>query len=100
MHDRSVEKADRIEAKTLAELERIYPAAVSPLMRKHKNTLEKLARLEKQGAYGRARVLLRKSGLVDDLAHALAAAGVRAARLIRKERQAVREADADGAEDR
>jgi hypothetical protein len=64
-------------------------------MKKHKGTFEKLDKLEKEGAYGRARVLIRKSGLVDDIAKALAAAGVKAADLIREEVRGVKEVAAD-----
>lgn len=100
MHDVAVEAADRIEHGVLGKLERLYPAAVSPLMKKHKGTLEKLDKLEKDGAYGRARVLIRRSGLVDDLARALARAGVEAAALIREEIHGVKEvADHDDEEE-
>lgn len=91
MHDASVQAADRLEADVLRKLERLYPAVVSPLMKKHKGTLKKLDKLEKDGAYGRARVLIRQSGLVDDLARALARAGVEAAALIREEIHGVKE---------
>lgn len=91
MHDVVVQAADRIESGVLRKLERLYPAAVSPLMEKHKDTFAKLEKLEKDGAYGRARVLIRKSGLVEDFAKALAAAGVKAADLIREEMSSIRE---------
>ena len=91
MHDVAVQAADRLESDAISKLERLYPAAVSPLMKKHKGTLEKLEKLEKNGAYGRARVLIRQSGLVDDLARALARAGVEAAALIREEIHGVKE---------
>lgn len=92
MHDRAVSAADRVEAKALRELERLYPAAVSPLIKKHKATFEQLEKLEKAGAYGRARVFLRRSGLADDLAKAIAEAGKQAAKIIRGETHDVREA--------
>ena len=91
MHDNALQAADRLELDVLGKLERMYPAAISPLMEKHKTTFEKLDKLEKDGAYGRARVFLRKSGLVDDIAKALAAAGVKAADLIREEIHGVKE---------
>ena len=91
MHDVAVQASDRIEYDVLRKLERLYPAAVSPLMKKHKDTFAKLEKLEKDGAYGRARVLIRKSGLVEDFAKALAAAGVKAADLIREEMSSIRE---------
>lgn len=94
MHD-AAKAADRIELGVLRKLERLYPAAVSPLMKKHKQTFEKLARLEKDGAYGRARVLLRRSGLADDIASSLAKAGAEAADLVRREILGVKEAVSD-----
>lgn len=91
MNDRAVGAADRIESKVLRDLERMYPGAISPLIEKHKTTLEKLEKLENDGAYGRARVLIRKSHLVDDIAEAIASVGVKAARLIREEMRGVKE---------
>lgn len=95
MYDRGVEQADRIEAETLEKLERLFPAAVSPVLKRHRATLEKLDKLEREGAWGRARVLLRKSGIVNDIAKALAAAGVKAAALIREETSRVKEVALD-----
>lgn len=91
MHDVAVKAADRLESGVLRKLERLYPAAISPLMDKYKPTLEMLDKLEREGAYGRARVLLRKSGMVNDLAKVLASAGVKAADLIRTEITGVKE---------
>lgn len=100
MNDAVVQAADRVESEALRKLERLYPAAVSPLIKKHKGTFERLAKLEKDGAYGRARVLIRQSGLVDDLARALARAGVEAAAIIREEIHGVKEvADDDDAQE-
>ena len=91
MHDVGVESADLLELGALRKLERLYPAAISPLMEKHKGTFEKLEKFEKDGAYGRARVFLRKSGIVEDIAKALALAGVKAAAIIREEIHGVKE---------
>ena len=92
MHDNAVQAADRIELGVLRELERMYPAAVSPLMKKHEKTLEKLDKLMQSGATGRARVLMRRSGLLKDLAVAIALAGSDAVSLIRGEIKGVKEA--------
>lgn len=99
MHDRAVSQADRIEADTFRKLERLFPAALAPLMRKHKGTLDKLDKLERDGAYGRARVLIRRSGLLVDVARAIASAGKDAADLIRSEILGVKEVAADGPEE-
>ena len=92
MHDDAVQAADRIELGVLRELERMYPAAVSPLMKKHEKTLEKLDKLMQSGATGRARVLMRRSGLLKDLAVAIALAGSDAVSLIRGEIKGIKEA--------
>ena len=92
MYDRAVDQSDRIETETLRELERMYPAAVSPLIKKHEETLEKLDKLMQSGATGRARALMRRSGLLKDLAVAIAGAGSDAVSLVRGEIKGVKEA--------
>jgi Glu-tRNA(Gln) amidotransferase subunit E-like FAD-binding protein len=92
MYDRAVAQADRIEAETLRELERMYPEAVSPLIKKHKKTLDKLDKLMQSGATGRARAVMRRSGLLKDLAVAIAGAGSDAVSLIRGEIKGIKEA--------
>lgn len=92
MYDRAVAQADRIEAETLRELERMYPEAVSPLIKKHKKTLDKLDKLMQSGATGRARAVMRRSGLLKELAVAIAGTGADAVSLIRGEIRGVKEA--------
>ena len=92
MHDNAVQAADRIELGVLRELVRMYPAAVSPLMKKHEKTLEQLDKLMQSGATGRARVLMRRSGLLKDLAVAIAGVGSDAVSLIRGEIKGIKEA--------
>lgn len=91
MNDRAVRDADRMLAVALGKIDTLHSDAVAPVMKKHKETLEKLAKLEKDGAWGRARSLVRKSGLIDDLAKALASAGKQAASAIREEMRGVKE---------
>ena len=62
-----------------------------PSFAHYKQSLRVVEKLEKDGAYGRARVLIRQSGMVEDFAKALAAAGVKAADLIRDEMSSIRE---------
>ena len=88
----AVKAADRIELDVLGELESLYPEAIKPVLQRHAATLERYEALQSSGADGRARVMLRRSKLVDDLAKALAAAGVKAADLIRGEIAGVKEA--------
>ena len=99
MYDRAAAQADRIEGRTLHKLDDLYSALPSSLMEKHKATFEKLEKLEKEGAYGRARVLVRRSGLIDDWAKAIASAGKDAAKVIRQEIDGVREVASDDDEE-
>lgn len=99
MYDRAVTQADRIEGRTLRKLDNLYSSLPSALMEKHKATFEKLEKLEKEGAYGRARVLIRRSGLIDDWAKAIASAGKTAAKTIRKEIDGVGEVANDDDEE-
>ena len=92
MYDRAVAQADRIEAETFRKLERMYPEAVSPLIKKHKKTLDKLDKLMQSGATGRARAVMRRSGLLKELAVAIAGTGADAVSLIRGEIRDVKEA--------
>ena len=92
MNDNAVQAADRIELGVLRELERMYPAAVSPLIKKHEETLDKLDKLMQSGATGRARAVMRRSGLLKDLAVAIAGAGSDAVSLIRGEIKGIKEA--------
>lgn len=96
MSDRAVRQADRLMMDACMQIERLYPAAIAPVMRKHKATIDKLDKLEQAGQIARARTLIRTSGLLDDLAKALAVAGRKAAALIRTEMSGVREVEADG----
>lgn len=89
-------RSERIERRTLRSLDRLYPAAVSPVMTRHAETLRQIEALSQAGHVARARVLLRRSGLVEELARAIASAGGQAATLIRQEMDAVKEAAADG----
>lgn len=92
MYDRAVAQADRIEAETFRKLERMYPEAVSPLIKKHKKTLDKLDKLMQSGATGQARAVMRRSGLLKELAVAIAGTGADAVSLIRGEIRGVKEA--------
>lgn len=92
MNDATVLKADELERDVMKKVARMYPAALSPVLDKHRETLEKLDKLMQSGATGRARVLVRQSGLLRDIADALADAGIDAAALIRSEIKGIKEA--------
>lgn len=92
MNDAAVIKADALEREVLKKVARMYPAAFSPVLEKHRGTLEKLDKLMQSGATGRARALVRQSGLLRDVAAALASAGADAVSLIRGEMDGIKEA--------
>lgn len=92
MNDPTVALADRLERKTMKKVAGMYPAALSPVLEKHEKTLDKLDELMQKGATGRARALVRQSGLLRDVASALAGVGSEAVGLIRSEMSGIREA--------
>lgn len=59
----------------LSALQRPYRDLLSPILKKHEKTLERLDRLMKDGNTAQASHLWRHSGLLDDLAKAIANAG-------------------------
>ena len=91
MNDRAVRESDRLLSVAIGKLDGLHAGAVAPVLKKHQKTLERLEKLEKDGAYGRARVLVRTSGIIKDLAKALASVGKESASIIREEMRGVRE---------
>lgn len=87
--------ADRLEEQTIRRSNAAYSAAMRDVLRKHKATLDKVEALEVKGDYRAVRRLVRSSGLLDDMAQALALAGRQSAEIIRgmmgAEREAVRD---------
>lgn len=92
---RTLERADAIEARVLSESERAYDLAVSRVIRKHAATFRRIRQMEEKGQFDQVRVLCRTSGLLDDLADAVASAGEKAAELIRNALEEVRAVMAD-----
>jgi hypothetical protein len=92
MSDATVLKADALERDVMRKVARMYPAAFSPVLDKHRKTLENLDKLMQSGATGRARALVRQSGLLRDVAAAIAFAGADAVALIRGEVDGIKEA--------
>ena len=64
---------------------------IEPVLRKHRQTLKKLDKLMQDGAAGRAKALWRKSGLLDDLAKAIATANGASVDVLRQGIRDVRE---------
>lgn len=92
---RTLERADALEADMLAATSRAYDEAVAAVIRKHALSLRLIRQLEDKGEYERARMQIRVSGLLDDLAQAIASAGGNSAALIRLTLGEIREVMAD-----
>lgn len=73
--DQAMRQAARIEQQMLSNIDAAYHDILRPVLKKHKTTLDRLDALMQSGATARARVLWRKSGIVEDLAAAIAGAG-------------------------
>ena len=68
-----------------------YDGVLEPVFRRHRRTLAKLEKLVDAGEAGRARVLWRTSGLLDDMVAALVEAGGTSADAIRDGLRHIRE---------
>lgn len=86
---------DRLEQSMLDKVDQAYKDVLRPVLVKHRRTLEQIEQLSQAGATGRARVLVRSSGLLEDLAQALATAGRLSAAAIRDGIDRIREVIAD-----
>lgn len=82
----------KIAKEMLAGIDEAYHDILRPVLRKHAATLDKLDKLMQSGAAGRARQLWLRSGLLDDLAKAIAGAGAVSSHVIRDGLERIREA--------
>lgn len=73
--DQAMRQAAMIEQEMLRNIDAAYHDILRPVLQKHKQTLDRLEKLMQSGANARARTLWRKSGIIDDLAAAVASAG-------------------------
>lgn len=92
MNDPTVALADRLERDAIKKVAEMYPAALLPVLEKHEKTLDKLDELMQKGSTGRARALIRQSGILRDVASALAGVGSESVGLIRGEMRGIKEA--------
>ena len=90
--DQAMRTAVTIEQKMLRNIDAAYHDILAPVLRKHKQTLDKLDKLMQSGATARARVLWRKCGIIEDIAEAVAHAGLVSAGAIRAGLTHIREA--------
>ena len=89
--DQAMKQAVKIEQQMLSNIDAAYHDILRPVLRKHKQTLDRLDTLMQAGAMARARVLWRKSGIIEDLAEAIAYAGQVSASSIRNGLTEIRE---------
>ena len=92
---RTLERADEIEQRMIADASAAYDPPVSRVIRRHKATLRRIAELTQEGKTGQARTLARTSGMLDDLAGAIASAGHEAAGVIRRGLEEIKAVMAD-----
>ena len=89
--DQAMRQAAKIEQVMLSNIDAAYHDILRPVLKKHKLTLERLDVLMQSGEMAKARVLWRNSGIVADLAAAIAGAGRSSASNIRNGLSEIRE---------
>lgn len=89
--DQAMRKAVRIEQEMLRNIDAAYHDILRPVLQKHKTTLDRLDALMQSGAAARARTLWRRSGIIEDLAAAIAGAGHASSVAIRQGLTQIRE---------
>lgn len=72
-----------ISRQMMTAVDDAFADVLKPVLRKHRKTLDRLDKLMQAGDADRASRLWRRSGLLDDLAHAIASAGAVSADVIR-----------------
>lgn len=93
--DQAMKAAVKIEQQMLDGIDAAYHDILRPVLKKHRVTLDRLDKLMQSGAVARARVLWRKSGIIDDLASAIAGAGSASSTIIRQGLTQIREVVSD-----
>lgn len=81
--DQLMRTATKIEQEMLQSIDEAFRNVIKPVLQKHKATLDQLDKLMQAGLAGRARKLWRTSGILEDLAEAIAGAGAVSADAIR-----------------
>ena len=81
--DQLMRTATKIEQEMLQSIDEAFRNVIKPVLHKHKATLDQLENLMQAGLAGRARKLWRTSGILEDLAEAIAGAGAVSADAIR-----------------
>lgn len=85
----------RISRRMTTGISDAFADVLQPVLDKHRQTLDRLDELMKAGYADRASRLWRRSGMLDDLARAIASAGAVSADVIRDALTRIREAVSD-----
>lgn len=85
----------RISRRMTTGISDAFADVLQPVLHKHRQTLDRLDKLMQAGDADRASRLWRRSGLLDDLAQAIASAGAVSADVIRDALKRIREAVSD-----
>ena len=82
----------QISQAKLTKIDEAYRDPLKPVLKKHDAMLKRLDRLMQEGEAAMARQLWRRSGILDDLAQAIAKSGAVSAETIRKSLAQIRKA--------
>lgn len=93
--DRTISKADRLERLMYGDIDALYDRLTSPVLKKHRKTLERFETLLEEARPAEARRMLASSGFLADMTKALSQAGQEAGVIIRRRMQEIREVVAD-----
>lgn len=93
--NKAILDSDRLSFHTQGAIDAMYADTVAPILARYKTTLERIEKCNEQGKRGLARSLFRSSGLLDELAGAIAGAGKAAATAVRQQRAGIMEVMAD-----
>ena len=98
--DSSLTKCNQLAIDAQEGISKAYASSLAPVLARHQGTLHRIEELETAGQSAQARRLYRSSGLLDDLARAIANAGKDSGKLVRQMRADILGvmADDDGGE--
>ena len=93
--DRTITKADRLERLMYGDIDALYDRLTAPVLKKHRETLERFETLLEKDRVSEARRLIASSGFLVDMTKALSKAGQDAGVIIRRRMREIREVAAD-----
>ena len=95
--DKAILDSERLGLEAEEQIDAAFSVAniIDPILERHKATLDRIQKYNEQGKRGLARSLLRSSGLLDDLAKAIAGAGKKASQAVQRQRIDILEVMAD-----